>query len=233
MENKMMKNMKKSNIVIYDDVKIGNKSEIEDFVVLGKRPKSKSKKKMPLKIGNNALLRTGTIIYAGNTIGSNFQSGDHARIREGNKIGNNVSVGSNSIIECDSKIGNNVRIHSLCFIPEYTVLEDDVWMGPGVTITNVMHPPCPIFKERGHEMELNCVKGPVIRKGAIIGASSILLPGIEIGEGAFVAAGSVVLKDVKAGTVVSGVPAKKIKKVNELICDPEIFEKGEIFSWRK
>ncbi len=225
--------MKQENVIIYENVKIGKNSEIEDFVVLGKRPKIQSKKKMPLKIGPNAILRTGTIIYAGSTIGSNFQSGDHARIREGNKIGNNVSIGSNSIIECDSKIGNNVRIHSLCFIPEYTILEDDVWMGPGVTITNVMHPPCPVFKERGHEMELSCVKGPTIRKGAIIGASVVLLPGIEIGEGAFVAAGSVVLKDVKPETVVSGVPAKKIEKIKELICDPGIYEKGEIYSWRK
>jgi len=225
--------MKKNNVVIYPDVKLGAKSNIEDFVVLGKRPVGFGKKKMLLKIGSEALLRTGTIIYAGSTIGKNFQTGDHARIRENNKIGNNVSVGSNSIIECDSKIGNNVRIHSLCFIPEYTILEDDVWMGPGVMITNVVHPPCPVFKERGKDMELKCVRGPVIRKGAIIGASSILLPGIEIGEDAFVAAGSIVLNDVKPRSVVAGAPAKKIKKIKELTCDPGIFEKGEIYSWRK
>lgn len=226
-----IRNMRRKNSVIYENVSLGKNVEIEDFVVLGKQPKGNSKK-MTLKIGPNSTLRTGSIIYSGTTIGANFQSGDHARIREGNKIGKNVSLGSNSIIESHSKIGNNVRIHSLCFIPEYTILEDDVWMGPGVTITNVMHPPCPVFKERGHEMELKCVKGPTIRKGAIIGASVVLLPGVNIGERAFVAAGSVVSNDVKPDTVVAGVPAKKTKKIKDLICDPGIYEKGEIFSWR-
>lgn len=223
--------MKKKNYVIYPNVKIGSNAIIEDYVVLGKTPVN-SKKRMVLKIGSNAILRTGTILYAGTTIGKNFQSGDHARIRENNIVGNNVSIGANSIIECDSKIGNNVRIHSLCFIPEYTILEDDVWIGPGVTVTNVMHPPCPVFKERGKEMQLKCIRGPTIKKGAIIGASSVLLPGIEIGEGALVAAGSVLLDDVKAHTVVAGIPARKISEIKELVCDPGIYEKGEIYSWR-
>ena len=222
-------NMKK-NVIIYPNVKLGSNSTTEDFVVLGKVA---DKKKRTLKVGTGAFLRTGTIIYAGSTIGKNFTTGDYARVRENNKIGNNVSLGANSSIERDCKIGNNVRIQTLCFIPEYTILEDDVWMGPGVTITNVVHPPCPVFKERGHKMELNCIRGPIIRKGAIIGASSVLLPGIEIGERAFIAAGSVVLDDVKKDTVVAGMPAKKIKKVKDLICDPGIFEKGEIYSWRR
>ena len=220
----------KKNVIIYPNVKLGAKSIVEDFVILGKGPKNNKK---ILKIGSGAHLRTGTILYAGSTIGRNFITGDYARVRENNKIGNNVSLGTNSSIERDSKIGNNVRIHSLCFIPEYTILEDEVWMGPGVTITNVVHPPCPVFKERGDEMELKCIRGPIIRKGAIIGASSVLLPGIEIGERAFIAAGSVVLNDVKKDTVVAGSPAKKIKKIKDLICDPGIFEKGEIYSWRR
>ena len=224
--------MKKKNYVINSNVRIGAGAVIEDYVILGKTPIN-TKKKMVLKIGSDAILRTGTILYAGSTIGKNFQSGDHARIRENNIIGNNVSIGANSIIECDSTIGNNVRIHSLCFIPEYTILEDDVWIGPGVTVTNVIHPPCPIFKERGNEMKLKCIRGPLIRKGAIIGASAVLLPGIEIGEGAFVAAGSVVLDDVDAHTVVAGVPARKISEIKDLVCEPEIFEKGEIYSWRR
>ena len=230
MEMKKTPHNMKKNVIIYPNVKLGSNSTTEDFVVLGKVA---GKKKKTLKIGTGAFLRTGTIIYAGSTIGKNFTTGDYARVRENNKIGNNVSLGANSSIERDCKIGNNVRIQTLCFIPEYTILEDDVWMGPGVTITNVVHPPCPVFKERGDEMELNCIRGPIIRKSVIIGASSVLLPGIEIGERAFIAAGSVVLDDVKKDTVVAGMPAKKIKMVKDLICDPGIFEKGEIYSWRR
>jgi acetyltransferase-like isoleucine patch superfamily enzyme len=223
--------VKSKTAIIYPKVKVGPKSTIEDFVIVGKKTKEQNKNSW-LKIGANAIIRTGSILYSGSTIGNNFQTGDYSRIRENNKIGDNVSIGANSHIERDSIIGDNVRVHSHCFIPEYTILEDDVWMGPGVTITNVVHPPCPIFKERGHEMELKCLRGPLIKKGAVIGARSILLPGVEIGERAFVAAGSLVTKDVKPDTVVVGSPAKRTKKIKDLICDPGIFEKGEIYSWR-
>ncbi|MGD8432376.1 MAG: DapH/DapD/GlmU-related protein [Nitrosopumilaceae archaeon] len=224
--------VKSKTAIVYPKVKIGSKSIIEDYAVIGKKPQGVKKVKV-LKIGSGAIIRTGTILYSGSTIGDNFQTGDYCRVRENNLIGNNVSIGANSHVERDSRIGNNVRVHSLCFIPEYTILEDNVWMGPGVTITNVVHPPCPIFKERGHEMELKCLRGPLIRKGAIIGARTILLPGVEIGERAFVAAGSVVTKDVKPDTVVVGSPARRTKKIKDLICDPGIFEKGEIYSWRE
>ncbi len=223
--------VKSKTAIIYSKVKIGPNAIIEDYAVIGKKLQGASKNP-GLKIGSGALIRTGTILYSGSIIGDNFQTGDYCRIRENNRIGNNVSIGANSHVERNSKIGNNVRVQSFCFIPEYTILEDDVWMGPGVMITNVVHPPCPIFKERGHEMELKCLRGPLIKKGAVIGASSILLPGVEIGEHAFVAAGSVVTKDVKPDTVVIGSPAKKTKKIKDLICDPGIFEKGEIYSWR-
>lgn len=223
---------KSKKCIIYPKVKIGPRATIEDFAVIGKKVQG-SKNNFGLKIGSDAILRTGTILYSGSVIGNNFQTGDYCRVRENNQIGNNVSIGANSHLERDSRVGNNVRIHSHCFIPEYTILEDDVWMGPGVTITNVVHPPCPIFKERGHEMELACLRGPLIKKGAIIGARSILLPGVEIGERAFVAAGSVVTKDVKPDTVVVGSPARKTKRIKDLICDPGIFEKGEIYSWRE
>jgi len=223
--------VKSKTAIIYPRVKIGSNSTIEDFAVIGK--KIPGGKNLDLTIGSGAILRTGTILYSGSKIGNKFQTGDYCRIRENNQIGNNVSIGANSHVERDSIIGNNVRVHSFCFIPEYTIIEDDVWMGPGVTITNVVHPPCPIFKERGHEMELKCLKGPLIKKGAVIGARSILLPGIEIGERSFVAAGSIVTKDVKPDTVVVGAPAKKTKRIKDLICEPGIFEKGEIYSWRR
>ena len=138
--------VKSKTAVIYPKVKIGKNSTIEDFAVIGKKIQGISK--------NLGL----TILYTGSDIGDNFQTGDYCRVRENNEIGDNVSIGANSHLERDSKIGNNVRVHSHCFIPEYTILEDNVWMGPGVTITNVVHPPCPIFKEKGHEMELKCLR---------------------------------------------------------------------------
>jgi len=195
---------------IYPNVKLGKNVTIGDFVIIGIPPKGVKEGKCQTIIGNNAIVRSHTIIYSRNIIGGNFQTGHKVMIRENTEIGNNVSIGTGTVIEHHVKIGNNVRIHSQTFVPEYTILEDDCWIGPMVCITNALHPLCPKVKE--------CLKGATIKKGAKIGANSTILPDVIIGEYALVGAGSVVVKDVPPYKVVIGNPAKIIKDVRELKC---------------
>lgn len=194
---------------IYPNVKLERNCIIEDFVIIGTPPKGYDAGELETVIGNNALIRSHTVIYAGNKIGKNFQTGNKANIREFNEIGDNVSVGTLSVVEHHVKIGNGVRIHTQVFIPEFTTLEDECWIGPNVVITNAKYPKSPSAKQE--------LKGAYIKKFAIIGANSTLLPGIIIGEHAIVGAGSVVTKDVPTHTVVVGNPAKVIKQVGEII----------------
>src|SRR5687768_1404264 len=91
-------------------------------------------------IGPNAASRSHAVIYAGNRIGANFQSGHAVLIRELNEIGDDVSIGSHAVIEHHVKLGNRVRVHSNAFIPEYSTIDDDVWIGPNVVITNARYP---------------------------------------------------------------------------------------------
>jgi len=221
------------NVIIYKNVRIGKDPIIEDFIILGKPPRGSKPGQLELIIGDFPILRSGTIIYAGNSIGNNFQTGDHARIRENNRIGNTVSVGSGSVIEGGCRIEGNVRIHSNCFICEYTTIERNVWIGPGVIMTNVLHPPCPVFKEKAPLWNEKCCCGPTIKENAVIGAGAIILPGVTIGEGAIVGAGAVVTEDVPPECVVAGFPAKVIKKVEDLDCLLRIYAKGEVYSWRR
>ena len=83
------------------------------------------------------------MIYAGNVIGRNFQTGNKVNIRESNRIGDNVSVGTLSVIEHHVEIGDSVRIHTQAFIPEYSVLEEGCWIGPNVVLTNAKYPAVP------------------------------------------------------------------------------------------
>ncbi|MFC1729986.1 acyltransferase [candidate division KSB1 bacterium] len=193
---------------IYENVEIGKNASIGEFVVIGVPPRGKKPGELKTIIGDNAVIRSGTVIYAGNNIGNNFQTGHNVLLREDNEIGDNVSIGSHSVVEHHVKIHEKVRIHSQAFIPEFTVLEKQAWIGPGVVITNAPFPASPRAKE--------FLKGVTVKEKAKIGANSTILPGIKIGKNALVGAGSVVTKDVADGKVYAGNPAKEIKDVSEL-----------------
>ena len=93
---------------------IGKNPQVQDYVEIGKYPEKCSK----TIIGDNPVIRSHSVIYAGNRIGDNFQTGHGVLVRENNIIGDNVSIGTHSVVERENTIGNKVRIHSNCFVPE-------------------------------------------------------------------------------------------------------------------
>jgi acetyltransferase-like isoleucine patch superfamily enzyme len=202
---------------LYPNVQLGKNAQIGDYVLIGHPPRGKKPGELPVVIGDNAVIRSHTVIYAGTVIGHNFQTGHRATIREGNQIGDDVSVGTGVTIDNDCKIGNDVRFRGHDLIGEYTVIEDGCWIGPHVAITNALHPRCPKAKE--------CMKGPTLKRGAKIGANSTLLPDITIGEMALVGAGSVVADDVPPRAVVVGNPARVVKTIDELECPYGLIER--------
>ncbi len=207
-----------SNYRIYENVAIGPGTTIGDFVVIGVPPAGKGEGELPTSIGSGAVIRSHTVIYAGNVIGHNFATGHGVLIRENNRLGDDVSIGSHSVIEHHVRIGNRVRVHSQAFIPEYSVLEDEAWIGPAVAFTNALYPRSPQVKEN--------LRGPTIKSRAKIGAHATLLPGITIGEDALVGAGAVVTRDVPPGAVVVGNPAQIIKQVADLPAYDSLGGKG-------
>ena len=207
---------------MYPNVHLAPGAQIGEYAIIGVPPRGKEPGELETHIGPNAVIRSHTVIYAGNVIGENFQTGHGVMIRELNEIGNNVSVGTHSVIEHHARIGNNVRIHSNVFIPEYSVLEDGTWVGPNVVFTNALYPLSPDVKAN--------LKGPHLLPGAKIGANATLLPGVVIGRNALVGAGAVVVQDVPDGKVVVGNPARIIKDVGDLAAYEEplpILEEGE------
>lgn len=198
-----MKNISEK-AVIHSGVSLGDNVTVEDFCIIGCPFKGSDGQQTV--IGDNSVIRSGTVIYAGNIIGNNFQTGNKANIRELNQIGDNVSVGTLSVIEHHIVIKSNVRIHSQVFVPEHSTLEEGAWLGPNVVLTNARYPCSPNVK-----LEL---VGPVVGKGAKVGANSTLLPGVKIGHNSLVGAASLVTKDVKENTVVAGHPAKFIRNMD-------------------
>lgn len=201
---------------LHPNVKLGEGCAIGDYCIIGELPRGREPGELMTVIGARAVIRSHTVIYAGNHIGTDFQTGHGVLIREENEIGDQVSIGSHSVIEHHVYIGSGVRIHSQVFVPEYSRLEDGCWLGPNVVVTNALHPLCPRAKE--------CLRGATIGRGAKIGAGAVLLPAVTIGEMALIGAGAVVVADVPPGAVMVGNPARQIKHIADLDCPYDLVE---------
>jgi len=156
-------------------------------------------------IGHHAILRSGTIIYCDVIIGNYFQSGHNTLIREKTRIGDRTAIGTATVIDGNTSIGNDVSLQSLVYIPTNTTIGNNVFIGPNAVLTNDRYPPS------------GCLKGPVVKTGAAIGANATILPGVCIGEGALVAAGSIVTRDVPDYMMAVGTPARMKELPKEIL----------------
>ena len=148
-----------SNVIRHGKVVLGKDVTVGDNVILGHREDGL------VVIGDNSVIRSGSVIYSDVRIGKNFRTGHNILIREDTEIGDNVLIGTNSVVDGKCKIGNNVSAQTNVYITAYTVLEDDVFMGPCSVTTNDE------YMQTGAKL-----KGPTIKKGARIGANATILP---------------------------------------------------------
>ena len=176
-------------------VELGKNCIVQDQVILGLKYNDSCQKTI---IGNNATIRTFSIIYADVVIGDNFTTGHGIVIREHTKIGSRIVIGSGTVIDGNVEIGNRVKIESQVYIPTHSGIGNDVFIGPNVVLTNDKYPQR--MRDKYEPV------GPIIEDSVSIGANSTIIPGVRIGEGSFVAAGCVVTRDVPPWSMVKGVP---------------------------
>lgn len=137
------------------------------------------------------------------TLGNGTIAWWYSRVLQEARIGNFVSIGGGTEIGRGCKIGDHTRIGANTFLPPDSVVGHHVFIGPCVTCTDDMHPRVPLEGDAPYTAQ-----PPTIDDYAVIGAGAVILPGIHIGEGARVAAGAIVTKDVPAGAMVRGQPAR-------------------------
>jgi UDP-2-acetamido-3-amino-2,3-dideoxy-glucuronate N-acetyltransferase len=131
----------------------------------------------------------------------------------GCEIGDNTKVGTFVEIQKGARVGANCKISSHTFICEGVTIEDEAFIGHGVTFINDLYPRA-VTGEGALQTESDwtCVS-TVVRRGASIGSGSTILGGITIGENAMVGAGSVLTHDVPSNTIVAGNPARILRRV--------------------
>ncbi len=198
--------------VVYPGTVLGPGVKVLEYAVVGKQPSLSSRSTAtrealaPTEIGEETIVSTGAIVFAGTTVGARVILGDQSCVRERVTIGDDVVLGRGSLVENDTTIGSLTKIQADAYITAYSTLEDNVFIAPCVVTTNDNFMG---RTEKRHEQ----IKGPTVRRGARIGGGAILCPGVEIGEEAFVGAGAVVVKDVPPRALVVGNPARVLRDV--------------------
>jgi len=133
-----------------------------------------------------------------------------AQVREGAVLGKNCIVGRGAYVGAGVRMGDNCKLQNYALVYEPAVLEDGVFVGPAVVLTNDRYPRS-ITPEgelkRGDDWE---AVGVTVRRGASIGARSVCVAPVTIGAWALVAAGSVVITDVPDFALVAGTPARRL-----------------------
>ncbi|MGA9283831.1 MAG: DapH/DapD/GlmU-related protein [Solirubrobacteraceae bacterium] len=203
-------------VVVHDGTTIGDGCVIEDHVVLGKRPRlarsSSAKGDVgDLVLGERVTVCSGAVVFAGANVGDEAILGDQSFVRERSQIGAGSVIGRGSVVDNDVTVGARVRVQTSVYLTAFTVVEDDVFVGPGATTTNDNT----MNRHEGGRDPKTYLRGALLRRACRVGGGTVLTPGVEIGEEAFVAAGAVVTKDVPARGVAIGVPARVVREVGE------------------
>jgi acetyltransferase-like isoleucine patch superfamily enzyme len=158
-----------------------------------------------VRIGEGVRLGGHVVIHAGAEVGAGARIGDHAQIRERARIGAGATIGSFASVDPEVVVGARASVQTRCYLARGTTVEDDAFLGPGVTVAN--------DDTMGRHAVGEALRGATLRRACRVGAGVVLCPGVEIGEEAFVAAGAVVAADVSARAVVMGVPARVVREV--------------------
>jgi UDP-2-acetamido-3-amino-2,3-dideoxy-glucuronate N-acetyltransferase len=131
-----------------------------------------------------------------------------SHIMGGSIIGKNCNIGQNVFVASNVHLGNNVKVQNNVSLYEGVICEDDVFLGPGVVLTNVINPRSAVSRRSEYKTTL-------IKKGASIGANATIVCGNTIHEFAFIGAGAVVTKDVPAYALIVGNPGKQVGWMSE------------------
>ena len=201
-----------ANSVVNAGVRVGAGCLIEDLVVLGKRPRLKRGSSAAavelgaLELESEVTICCGAVVYAGAVVGAGSIIGDQAQVREGSRIGKRSVVGRASCVDFNAVVGDRVSIQTGVYVTSWALVEDDVFLGPGVLMTN--------DDTMGRHPKGERLAAPIVRRAARVGGATVLVPGVEIGEEAFIGAGAVVTRDVAPRQVVLGVPARLVREVD-------------------
>ena len=206
-----------NHVTFYPNVTVGENTQILDGAVIGRPPIRAGHTTRPVdisdasvQIGAGCVLGANCVLYTNLVMGDNVLIGDLASIREGCRLGDEVVVGRGVMMMYDTTVQERSRMIDGAIITGNMLIEADVFIGPGVNTINDND----VYLKRFGLIPFD-VQGPVVRRFAVVGTGANLRAGVEIGMGAVVAPSAMVTHDVPAWTIVAGVPAKELRKIDD------------------
>jgi acetyltransferase-like isoleucine patch superfamily enzyme len=161
-----------------------------------------------LVLGAGSIVGANAVLYAGSRFGARVMIGDLASVREGCSAGDDVVLGRGVLVMYDTSIGARTRVIDGAILTGNMEIEEDVFIGPGVMTVNDNA----VYLKRFALVPFR-VKGPRVKRWALVGTGANLAAEITVGQGAIVAPGAVVTRDVPDWTIVAGVPARHVRDV--------------------
>ena len=171
-----------AHVVVHAGTVIGDRCAIEDHAVLGKRPRlarhsSAAGEVGPLEFAAAVSVGTGAVVFAGAGIGSRVILGDQSFVRERAAIGEGSLIGRGSVLDNDVTVGDGFAYKSCVYLTAFTVVEDDVFVGPGVCTTN--------DDTMGRHGPGQPLLGATFARACRIGGGAVITPGVLVGEEAW------------------------------------------------
>lgn len=207
------------NTIIYDNVVLKDDVIVTHNCVIGEplndyylNPKYENPGTI---IGAKSLIRSHSIIYAGNMLGESVSTGHRVTLREYNTIGNNTVIGTLADIQGKVVIGEYCRIYSNAVIAQLCTIGNFVFIFPFVVMTNDPYPPS------------NDLKGGIISDYSQIAAHTTILSGVKVGMNCLIGANSVVKKNVPDYSLVMGNPAEVLMDIRKYA----VLGKGRLYPW--
>ena len=214
---KIGKNVKFGNFVtVSSDVTIGDDCIVESYSHIGY---SNGRERSSLSIGSNAHIRSHTIIYHGSNIGIDLVTGHHAVIRENCTIGDGFQAGIATVVMGELTIGDHVKTGSNVEIGQGSTIGNCVWIFLNTTLINDRYPPS------------TDIFGPIVEDFAVIGAHSVIYPGVKVGADSLVGSGCFLMQDLPPENIAVGNPSKIIGLTSKIKYEDHEGEKN-VYPWR-
>ena len=206
-----------ANVIFYPDVVVGENSRILPGAVIGRPPIRVGTTNRPIEVADHAvqigagcIIGANSVLYCNLNIGERVLIGDLASIREGCRLGDDSVLGRGVMMMYDTCLGERSRVIDGAIITGNMQIEADVFIGPGVSTVNDND----VYLKR-YGLIPFAAAGPILRRFALIGTGATIGAEVEIGMGAIVAPGAMVTQDVPPWTIVAGVPAREMRRVDE------------------